>query len=447
MNIKRLVFLLLCTAFAMTSASAAADGNAGSEWRISNLLFHALNITSDGSSFWICGTDEAIAVSPDSGVHWILKHHTPDGNTLLNIKFVNSKFGYAAGAGGALLITEDGGQNWTARSAGKNAILQISFSDAQHGLIRTRRSLLFTSDGGNQWSPIGGGTSSGILKSFRYPFSVVALDPEHFAVMLKQGSAQYEPSAFLITNDGGKSWLAIDVPNTTLYSFIRAKDKYWVVGTEVIEKDKPGGGHAVPVALFSSDGINWTHSAADLSACRPEMCVACTRQGCLSSNGMIASFYTGKVHYEAFPPNLKLTSKWAVTESTVCFVGSTLQCAGLRKVSQAVTGEEPQPVPVAVSPGPLSDTASQGPQCISCPLDRILVNPKFQGMFTVKLSLVIGENGTVKDVKVDGAPTPEIELRIKQQVQQWLFEPVVINRSPVDFKANVRIRMNALRSR
>src|SRR6185437_15400240 len=79
MKIKRLVLLLLCTAFAMASASAAPDENADSEWRIADAPFHALNITSDGSSFWICGTDEAIAVSPDSGVHWTLKHHTQDG--------------------------------------------------------------------------------------------------------------------------------------------------------------------------------------------------------------------------------------------------------------------------------------------------------------------------------------------------------------------------------
>jgi hypothetical protein len=31
----------------------------------------------------------------------------------------------------------------------------------------------------------------------------------------------------------------------------------------------------VPVALSSSDSVNWTHSTNDLSACRPEMCVAC----------------------------------------------------------------------------------------------------------------------------------------------------------------------------
>ena len=79
------------------------------------------------------------------------------------------------------------------------------------------------------------------------------------AVMLKQGSAQYEPQAFLSTQDSGQSWTFVNIPNVTLYSFLRADGKYWAVGTEVVHKEKDGG-YAVPVALNSSDGITWSHS-------------------------------------------------------------------------------------------------------------------------------------------------------------------------------------------
>jgi hypothetical protein len=97
-------------------------------------------------------------------------------------------------------------------------------------------------------------------------------------VMLKQGAAQYESQAFLSTQDSGKSWNFLDIPNVTLYSFLRVEGRYWAVGTEVIHKDQPGGGYAVPVALYSSDGEKWNHSIGDLSACKLEMfCVQYAR--------------------------------------------------------------------------------------------------------------------------------------------------------------------------
>jgi len=47
----------------------------------------------------------------------------------------------------------------------------------------------------------------------------------------------------------------------------------WMVGTEAIHKDQPGGGDGVPVALYSSDGEKWDHSSNDPSSCKSQMCV------------------------------------------------------------------------------------------------------------------------------------------------------------------------------
>jgi photosystem II stability/assembly factor-like uncharacterized protein len=103
-------------------------------------------------------------------------------------------------------------------------------------------------DGGSTWPVVSAGDDAEVLKTFPYTYSLVALDAAHMAVMLKQGSAQYEPQAFLVTSDGGKSWRVVNIPNVTLYSFLRAQGTYWAIGTEVVHKDKPGGGYAVPVA-------------------------------------------------------------------------------------------------------------------------------------------------------------------------------------------------------
>src|SRR5207244_2297883 len=187
---------------------------------------------------------------------------------------------------------------------------------------------------------------------FPYTFSLVALDGVHMAAMLKEGAAQYESQAFVFTQDSGKSWNLLNIPNVTLYSFLRSEARYWAVGTEVIHKDQPGGGYGVPVALYSSDGQKWNHSTSDLSGCKLEMCTVCNTRGCFSSNGVISRVFLEKPTYSAFPATKELTTKWASTDFTVCFVGSNLYCAALKELAQAPSSAG-SPVPTVVAPGPL----------------------------------------------------------------------------------------------
>jgi hypothetical protein len=442
---KQLTALLVCLAAFISNRLAFGEERPSPAWHTSSVPFRVLAITSNGSSLWAGGTDEAIAVSSDFGAHWQLKHRTPDGNLLLNVQFANEEFGYAAGTGGLILTTENGGESWVSHSAGSATVLQVSFSDPVHGLIRTPEALLFTADSGSTWSIVSPGDDAAILKTFPYTYSLAALDAEHMAVMLKQGSAQYEPQAFLVTSDGGKSWRVVNIPNVTLYSFLRAQGTYWAIGTEVIHKDKPGGGYAVPVALYSSDGIQWTHSISDLSACKMEMCVACTSKGCLSANGTITNVFGEKPSYWAFPSTSKLTPKWAATESAMCFVGSSLECTSLAGITKP--GPAGDPVPANVAPVPLGSKPLQGPHCINCEFDHFLVDQKAQGIFTIKLSLDIARNGTVTEAAADGSPTPEIKSRIEQQAQQWIFEPYTKDGIRVNLKLNTRIQVSVVHPR
>ena len=441
---RRLAISLLFCSLAVTPiAGGQVQPNSG--WHPSNAPFRVLAIAGEGSSLWVCGTDEGIAVSDDGGAQWQLKHQAQDGNLLLNIQFVNAKFGYAAGTGGLILTTEDGGETWVAHSGPNATVLQISFADSEHGLIRIPDALEFTADGGKSWSPVIVTHDPDTLKTFPYTYSMAAIDADHMAVMLKQGAAQYEPQTFLVTDDAGKSWQTIDVPNVTLYSFLPLQGKYWAVGTEVVGKNHPGGGHAVPVALYSTDGVNWTHSTNDLSACGPEMCVACTPQGCLSSNGTVTDFFGQGTTYRTFPSEPKLTTKWAATDSTMCFLGSTMLCSALAAAEKPATGETP--VPAVVAPGPLGIAPSAGPHCIFCGLDRILVDPKAQGIFAIGLSVDVARDGTVTSVQAVGAPTPQVKSRIEQQVQQWLFEPYMKDGVRVNLKLNTKIQVNVVHPR
>jgi hypothetical protein len=438
-----LVAPILLLSWAITSIGGDKPSSA---WSAHNFQFHVLNTTAGSGSLWVCGTDEAIAMSSDDGKNWEVRHHTPDGNSLLNIDFVNDSFGYATGTGGIFLTTEDGGKTWLSQSVGKDTLLQAAFSDSQHGIIRTASSLLFTADGGQHVSPVSDGQNAEDIKHFPYTFALVTLDPAHMGIMMKHGSAQYEGQRFLVTSDSGKTWSITLIPDSTIYSFLRVRGQYWAVGTQVIGKDKPGGGHAVPVAFYSSDGEKWTQASSDVSACRLEMCVACRKEGCFSSNGTITNVFEEKTTYGEFPSNAALTSKWASSKSTICFVGSSLQCASLKQVDQARNAEGP-PNPVSVSPGPLGAPAVTGPRCIVCSMDGILLDKRTQGAFTIKLAITIARNGTVTNVESDGAPTPEIKSRIEQQAQLWLFEPYLKNGERVNVKLNTSVRVNVIRPR
>jgi hypothetical protein len=306
--------------------------------------------------------------------------------------------------------------------------------------------LVFTADGGQHLSVVSDGQNTDDMKHFRYTFALVALDPVHMGIMMKEGSAQYEGQRFLVSSDSGKTWSITLIPDSTIYSFLRVGGQYWAVGTQVIGKDKPGGGHAVAAAFYSSDGEKWTHSNSDVSACQLSMCVACKKEGCFSSNGLITNAFKEKTTYSEFPSNAALTSKWSRSNSTICFVGSNLQCASLKQVDQPKDVEGP-PSPVAVSPGPLGAATTTGPQCILCQMDRILIDKRAQGAFTIKLTITIAKNGTVTNIESDGAPTAEVKSRIEQQAEQWLFEPYMKNGERVNLKLNTTVRVNVIKPR
>jgi hypothetical protein len=445
-TISRIRFIsLIYIALFVLNVGAFGEDETALQWHSKNLPFRVLNTTSVGPSLWVCGSDESVAMSSDGGEHWQVKHEATGGAVLLNIGFVNDRFGYAAGTSGLFLSTEDEGETWSPHSAGKDAILQVSFSDPKHGLIRTFTSLLFTIDGGTNWAVVSAGQNSDDIKHFPYTFSLVALDSSHMAIMMKEGSAQYEGQRFLVTEDSGKSWKFVAIPNTTLYSFFRVAGRYWTVGTEVIHKDQPGGGYGVPAALYSSDGEKWDHSNNDVSACKPQMCVACTTSGCFSANGTITDFFSDKTSYREFPPSRELTSKWAATDSAICFVGKGFQCAALKSAVKASGGEDP--LPTAVAPGPLGAPTTEGPHCIICSMDRILIDKKAQGAYAIKLILEIANNGIIRSAVAEGAPTPAIKSRIEQQAQEWIFEPYLKDGVAVNVKLNTSLHINVIKPR
>jgi hypothetical protein len=179
------------------------------------------------------------------------------------------------------------------------------------------------------------------------------------------------------------------------------------------------------------------------------MCTVCTTRGCLSSNGVVQAFSESPA-YTTFPATQTLTATWAATDSVLCFAGGHLQCANLQLSTQppGSTGTEERPhTPTIVAPTPLGAPIPPAPRCIACGIDPAFIDTEKQGRYTVKLVVMIGKNGTVTSVETQGAPTPEIDARIQQQAEQWVFEPYVKDGIAANVKLNTSVSVYVVKAR
>ena len=410
-------------------------------WLIGNPGFHALAITSNNDAFWVCGPNESIASSPE-GKNWIMHHRASGaGAMLFGIEFFSAKFGYAYGTGGTVLFTNDGGDTWETHHFGSDTILLASFTDPTHGLFRTVPSLFYL-DGSD--SPHQIVQPADTLKRFTFTPFLVALSPDKMTAVLTEGP--YSEGGFLATIDGGKSWSFYDPPSTGIKDLLRVDGKYWATGHEVVDKDKPGGGHGVPMATYSDDGTHWTHTTNEIHPCHWEYCVICNSQGCLASGTLLVNFFHQTTTYVAIPKG-PLTAKWAVVGRNICTLNQSVNCAALGDSSNT---EAPPTVPLpheqtAPSLGTKPPTGVL--RCVSCSLEPVFIDDKVQGRITVHIVLQIGQDGTVESANVDKSLSPLLAQKIHDQMMTWLFEPPSKENQPIRIKTESDIAVNVIRQK
>lgn len=90
----------------------------GREWRQAAAVpvqTTLTRVTQFGRRLWAVGHDAAIISSTDAGQTWFIQHFNPEAQEpLLDVLFVNPNKGFAIGAYGRFMTTEDGGVNWDA---------------------------------------------------------------------------------------------------------------------------------------------------------------------------------------------------------------------------------------------------------------------------------------------------------------------------------------------
>ncbi|MBE0430016.1 MAG: hypothetical protein IBX61_09145 [Thermoleophilia bacterium] len=135
---------------------------------------------------------------------WEWSHPEPQGNTILDIDFVDDATGWVVGSGGVVLKTDDGGSNWISQTpdatctglVGSGCTLDgVDFLDADTGWAVGGYGTIFrTDDGGDSWT----------RQALPEPYTYVALNSVSFSDA-NVGVAVGNGHGFYTTN-GGATW-------------------------------------------------------------------------------------------------------------------------------------------------------------------------------------------------------------------------------------------------
>ena len=410
------------------------------QWSAPSAPFPATAIARSGDLLWICGANASIASSDDGANHWTIKTSAKNGPTLLSLRWSNEKVGAAGGTGGLILVSIDGGTSWDQVAASfVDPVLDVSFADKEHGLVLTTAAVLSTADGGKTWHPVLPSASPD-LSPFKFVLAVAELDDKHAAVLVKRGPAQYYDGRLLVTDNGDATWKTMEIPNTTLNNLLVAHGQLWLVGTEVVEKDK-GGGHAIPVTFHSSDAVTWDRGQRPLIdtnyACRPE--------GCLMWNGAWFDPFVqdGKIH--TFAPIGGLSTQWSATDSRICTLAPDLQCSDTQ-IAKTLP-ERGGPAVQLAATELRSTTTDVAGKCIRCDYPHIIISEQFAGRAMVKLTIIARPDGTVSSVEIISSPNGEIGAALSKAASRWIFYPALREGVPALTKRTIELTVNVVKSR
>ncbi len=145
---------------------------------------------------WAAGHGGIIVHTADGGNTWqIQRASSAENQPLLDIQFLSPEVGYACGAYDTFLSTADGGKTWTLSAPGSDNIYNsLAFLDEENGyLVGEFGTVLRTTDGGKSWEQLDLGGFQGSL------FGITLLSPQSILVYGIAGKV-------LRSEDGGRQW-------------------------------------------------------------------------------------------------------------------------------------------------------------------------------------------------------------------------------------------------
>ncbi len=437
-------------------AEAQIPSSSGNEWKTISLPFRPMDLTSSGNKLWVCGSNEMIATSSDGGESWQVKRQKPDGEVLTRIGFVEEKIGYAAGTHGLLLWTRAGGESWTESRSDTETIRDIAFSNEKDGLRTINSAVEMTADGGKTWSPIRAYQQNKELEQFSTVAALAILDDRRAAILYRSG--KNNGHLLVSTENAGKTWSVSVIPDASIWGLTAHANEFWIFGYQVIEKDKPGGGYSVALAMHSSDGSNWSRGVrapSEFSDCNP--------QGCILWDGAIVELFHEKTNYYGVPAAGKLTPVWVSAQGGLCSVSVSLNCTTATKLDAPPAKQSAnRPSSGSIDPflrGPELPSAD----CLRCRLSAFPIDKKLLGQLPVgvilpggreqtmtmpglksslEIEYVVRKDGSNEQVRVKHAPNKQIEAAVTESVQGWVMVPKRLNGAPTEEKRKGTINVS-----
>lgn len=203
-----------------------------------------LSAAKAGNRVVVVGEQGLIILSDDSGKTFRQAKSVPVSFTLTSVTFIDEKRGWAAGHGGTILHTVDGGETWVIQRLDTQIdqpLFSIFFRDEKVGFAVGLWSLVLkTENGGESWSTISLPPPPGHSKADN---NLNAIFGSSNALFIAS-----EKGAVIKSNDDGKSWSY----NDTSY------EGSWWAGT--VQKDNSilVGGMRGNLYRSENDGGSWS---------------------------------------------------------------------------------------------------------------------------------------------------------------------------------------------
>ena len=174
--------------------------NGGESWAVKESAFYPADISRFDSLTFIPADSGKIYISSDEGETWDLKNACDDA-WLYSSTFINNKKSVAVGLYGTIIITTDGGQNWSPISSGYFKDLRtIDFYDENIGWAAGKNILLKTTNSGITWE----GTS------VDYDITSMFMIDQNIGFLGTWGK-------ILKTTDGGSTWSVKNITDDYLF--------------------------------------------------------------------------------------------------------------------------------------------------------------------------------------------------------------------------------------
>lgn len=397
-----------------------------STWSTIPLPATPLGLAEHDGTLWVCGANEMVASSSDSGATWTVRNLVPAAGELL-FAFAFPAPGHIEvfGSEGAHDFSDDGGASWR-----RNANLQgdeldhAVFPDAQTGFAIGPSDWETTRDGGMHWQPAAIARAQqgrpkekpNSSEAFESVSALAAWDADHAVVLVGDGAAA--------TSDGGLHWASVTFSQKDTWSALRAAGGYYQLFGESTQPD----GTKVPVAATSSDGLNWTTAPAP-----PIAYSACTVQGCRMRGGWVDLRGSVPRFWQVPDDNVEpLSGAWASIGETFCRVSSHLRCRrGIAPWTKAAS--EPDPLD-EIMPKKLADPDPNSP-----PEARAR---KQNGYVLARVE--IAADGRIRQAIILSATSAAFARQSLEVLPRWRFAPDLQRGIPTAISAGIEFHWHIL---